>query len=110
MRKYIQTINKKINLIFNESSCLLEEKIERERGSYKFINSYESIQHVYPSNTNTYEINCNLKKIINKNMGCKRDSMERPLVNIYKFWNFVNRFLVGVDLNFWNLDACCIFC
>ena len=28
-----------------------------------------------------------------KNVGCKRDYMERPLVNIYKFWNFDNRFL-----------------
>ena len=38
-----------------------------------------------------------LKKIIikyKKNVGCKRDSMERPLVNIYKYWNFDNRFLV----------------
>ena len=31
-----------------------ERERERERVSYKFINSYESIQHVYPSNTNIY--------------------------------------------------------
>ena len=32
-----------------------EKKLrERKRESYKFINSYESIQYVYPSNTNTY--------------------------------------------------------
>ena len=31
LRKYILKINKKINLIINESSCLLEKKIERER-------------------------------------------------------------------------------
>ena len=30
-----------------------------------------------------------------KKVGYKKDSMERPLVNIYKFWNFDNRFLVG---------------
>ena len=76
---------------------------ERGRGLYKFINSYESIQHVYPSNTNTYDINCNLKKIKNKNMGCNRDSMERPLVNIYKFWKFDDRFLVGLGFKFLEL-------
>ena len=34
-------------------------------------------------------------KQIKKNVGCKRDYMERPLLNIYKFWNFDNKFLVG---------------
>ena len=86
-----------------------ERERERERESYKIINSYEYIKYVYPSNTNTC-VCYNLEKKKKKNMEYKRDSMERPLVNIYKFWNFVNRFLVGVDLNFWNLDACCIFC
>ena len=65
MRKYILTINKKINLIINiESSCLLGKKkivLEGERVLYKFINSYESIKHVYPSNTNTC-VSCNSKK------------------------------------------------
>ena len=33
----------------------IRKKIERERErEYKFINSYESIQHVNPSNTNKY--------------------------------------------------------
>ena len=36
----------------------------------------------------------------NKNVGCKKDSMESPLVNIYKFRNFDNRFLVGVEFIF----------
>ena len=36
-------------------------------------------------------------------MGCKKDSMERTLVNIYKFWNFDNRFLVGVRFKFLKL-------
>ena len=41
--------------------------------------------------------------------GCKRDSMERPLVNIYiyiyiyTFWNFDNKFLVGVGFKFLKL-------
>ena len=40
-----------------------------------------------------------------------KDSMERTLMNIYKFWNFDNRFLVGVGFKFfWNLDTCCMFC
>ena len=44
-----------MNLKINESSCLLwKKKISRERVSYKFINSYESIEDVYHSNTNTY--------------------------------------------------------
>ena len=38
----------------------------------------------------------NKNKKINKNVRCKKDSMERPLVNIYKFLNFDNRFLVGI--------------
>ena len=29
--------------------------------------------------------------------------MERPLVNMYKFWNFDNRFLVGVGFKFLKL-------
>ena len=34
----------------------------------------------------------------------KRDSMEREiLVNIYKFWNFDNRYLVGVGFKFQKL-------
>ena len=37
-------------LVCEEKHC----SKERERESYKFINSYESIQHVYPSNTNIY--------------------------------------------------------
>ena len=32
------------------------------------------------------------KKTKNKILGCKKDSMEKPLVNIYKFLNFDNRF------------------
>ena len=32
------------------------------------------------------------KKNKNKNVGCKKDFMERPLVNMYKFLNFDNRF------------------
>ena len=36
-------------------------------------------------------------------MGYKRDSMEKPLVNMYKFWNFDNRFLVGVGFKFMKL-------
>ena len=31
-----------------------KKKNSRERVSYKFINSYESIEDVYHSNTNTY--------------------------------------------------------
>ena len=66
LKKYILKIYKKINLIINKSSCLLGKKLfhrerererergrERERESYKIINSYEYIQYVYPSNTNT---------------------------------------------------------
>ena len=59
-----------------------EKKLrERERESYKFINSYESIQHIYPSNTNKYVKDATRKK----KCGCKRDFKERSLVNIYKF-------------------------
>ena len=36
-------------------------------------------------------------------MECKMDSMERTFVNIYKFWNFDNRFLVGVGFKFMKL-------
>ena len=36
-------------------------------------------------------------------MGCKRDSMERPLVNVYKFWKFDDIFLVGVRFKFLKL-------
>ena len=40
----------------------------------------------------------------NKNVGCKRDSMERPLVCVcvcvYNFWNFDNGFLVRVEFKF----------
>ena len=38
-------------------------------------------------------------------MGCKRDSKERPLVNIYKFWNFDNRFLLGIGFKFLKLKS-----
>ena len=38
----------------------------------------------------------NKNKKINKNVRCKKDSMERPLVNISMFLNFDNRFLVGI--------------
>ena len=37
-----------------------------------------------------------LEKNKNKSVRCKKDSMERPLVNIYKFLNYDNRFLVGI--------------
>ena len=50
-----------------------------------------------------YHIQIPLRKLQlekNKNFGCKKDFMERPLVNIYKFWNFNNRFLVGVGFKF----------
>ena len=45
-----------------------------------------------------YHIEIHMRKLQHekKKVGCKKDSMERPLVNIYKFWNFDNRFLVGV--------------
>ena len=33
-----------------------------------------------------------LEKKKKKNVGCKKDFMERPLVNMYKFLNFDNRF------------------
>ena len=57
-----------------------EKKLrERKRESYKFINSYESIQHIYPSNTNKYVKDATRKK----KCGCKRDFKERSLVNIY---------------------------
>ena len=36
-------------------------------------------------------------------MECNRDSLERPLVNIYKFRNFDNRFLVGIGFRFLKL-------
>ena len=40
-----------------------EKKLrERKRESYKFINSYESIQHIYPSNTNKYVKDATRKK------------------------------------------------
>ena len=29
--------------------------------------------------------------------------MERPLVNIYKFWNFDNRFLIGIGFKILKL-------
>ena len=38
-----------------------------------------------------------------KKVGYKKDSMERPLVNIYKLWNFDNRFLVGVGFKILKL-------
>ena len=72
---------------------------ERERVSYKFINSYESIQYVYPSNTNTYVYIATQKKK-KKHVIQKRFYGKTIGEYIYKFWNFVNRFLV----------ACCIFC
>ena len=40
------------------------------------------------------------KKKQNKIVECKKDSMERPLDNIYKFWNFDNRFLVEIGIKF----------
>ena len=43
------------------------------------------------------------KKNKNKNMGCNRDSMKRPLVNIYKFKNFDNKFLFGVGFKILKL-------
>ena len=58
----------------------------------QLITNLYDIQHVYPSKTNTYEVSTWKKKSV----GCKRDSIERQLVNIYKFWNLDNRFLVGV--------------
>ena len=36
-------------------------------------------------------------------MGCKRDSLERALVIICKFWNFDNIFLVGIGFKFLKL-------
>ena len=39
-------------VVYLEKNC----SKHRESVSYKFVNSYESIQHVYPSNTNTYEV------------------------------------------------------
>ena len=39
----------------------------------------------------------------NKNVGCKKDSMKKPLVNIYKFWNFNDWFLVGLGFKFLKL-------
>ena len=40
-------------VVYQETNCQKER--ERERVKYKFINSsYESMQHVYPSKTNTY--------------------------------------------------------
>ena len=38
-----------------------------------------------------------------KKVGYKKDSMERPLVNIYKFWNFDNRFLIGIGFKILKL-------
>ena len=38
-----------------------------------------------------------------KKVGYKKDFVERPLVNIYKFWNFDNRFLVGVGFKILKL-------
>ena len=49
--------------------------------------------YILPTQIHVYVTTWKKKK---KNMGCKRDSMERPLVNIYKFWNFDNRLLVGI--------------
>ena len=42
-------------------------------------------------------------KKINKNVRCKKDSMERPLVNICMFLNFDNKFLVGICFKFLKL-------
>ena len=36
--------------------------------------------------------------------------MERPLVNIYKFWNFDNRFLVGVGFKILKLRYMYVVC
>ena len=44
-------------VVYQEKYC----SRERERVSYNFINSYEFIQHAYPSNTNTC-VSCNSKK------------------------------------------------
>ena len=40
------------------------------------------------------------KKTKNKNTECKSDSMEKLLVNIYKFLNFDNKFLFRVGFKF----------
>ena len=53
-----------------------------------------------------YHIQIPLRKLQlekNKNFGCKEDFIERPLVNIYNFWNFNNRFLVWVGFKFLKL-------
>ena len=50
-------------------------------------------------------LNCNykIKKKKKKNVECNRDSLERPLVNIYKFRNFDNIFLVVIGFRFLKL-------
>ena len=48
-------------------------------------------------------VSCNSKKTKKQKHGCKADFMGRPLLNIYKFWNFDNRFLVGVGFKFLKL-------
>ena len=40
------------------------------------------------------------KKKKDKNIGCNRDSMEKSLVNIYKFLNFDNKFSFRVGFKF----------
>ena len=50
-------------VVYQEKLCQRER--ERERESYKFINTYESIQHVYHSNTSTYAFDAT-QKIKNK--------------------------------------------
>ena len=44
-----------------------------------------------------------LHKKKKKKVGCNKDSMERPLVNIYKFWKFDNRFLIGIGFKILTL-------
>ena len=87
LKKYIL----KINLIINKSSCLLGKKLfhreregERERENHIKLSTLMNIYNMYilPTQIHVYVTTWKKKK---KNMGCKRDSMERPLVNIYKF-------------------------
>ena len=80
LRKYVLKINKKINLIINESSCLLGKKLrERERESID-LSTYMNLYNIYILQIQFIQIymrKLQLEKKKNKNVRCKRDFIER---------------------------------
>ena len=59
--------------------------------------------YILPIQIHMLKLQLQNKKKKKKNVECNRDSLERPLVNIYKFRNFDNIFLVVIGFRFLKL-------